>query len=229
LTDQQFAAIVLHLRILIVLLGFVAGILIAFAWYCDDGSPTLSAALDHRGKPRVLRCKGRSRAGARLFLFRGRARPAAGDEAAHPGRGVAHGGKLRQAARAVEAARTTDRRSAFAGNVMLPAPIMAASRRFKANLRQLSPKRQPTFTTPAGGRSPLAPGWPPTELSHVRGHLARQRAAIAWVKSTWPARCWWPRPAPKNTGRQHQDVADGSQFQRFGADPNGVDVFDATE
>ena len=33
MTDQQFAAIVLHLRILIVLLGFVAGILIAFAWY----------------------------------------------------------------------------------------------------------------------------------------------------------------------------------------------------
>ena len=31
MTDQQFAAIVLHLRILIVLFGFVAGILIAFA------------------------------------------------------------------------------------------------------------------------------------------------------------------------------------------------------
>ena len=32
MTDQHFAAVLLHLRILIVLLGFVVSILVAFAW-----------------------------------------------------------------------------------------------------------------------------------------------------------------------------------------------------
>jgi hypothetical protein len=32
MTDQQFSAVLLHLRIIIGLLGFVVGILLAFAW-----------------------------------------------------------------------------------------------------------------------------------------------------------------------------------------------------
>jgi hypothetical protein len=33
MTDQQFKALVLHLRIIIVLLGFIAGMMVAFVWY----------------------------------------------------------------------------------------------------------------------------------------------------------------------------------------------------
>ena len=32
MTDQQFTAVLLHLRILIALLGFMVGIMVAFAW-----------------------------------------------------------------------------------------------------------------------------------------------------------------------------------------------------
>jgi ABC-type antimicrobial peptide transport system permease subunit len=32
MTDQQFAAVLLHLRIIIGLLGFTVGILLGFAW-----------------------------------------------------------------------------------------------------------------------------------------------------------------------------------------------------
>jgi hypothetical protein len=32
MTDQQFRAIVLHLRIMIVFLGFTAGVVVAIAW-----------------------------------------------------------------------------------------------------------------------------------------------------------------------------------------------------
>jgi hypothetical protein len=32
MTDQQFASLLLHARILIGLLGFIVGILLAFAW-----------------------------------------------------------------------------------------------------------------------------------------------------------------------------------------------------
>ncbi len=59
----------------------------------------LSAALDRRREQQcVLHCPRRQRAGARLFLFRGRARSALGGQAAHPRRGPPHGGELRQAA-----------------------------------------------------------------------------------------------------------------------------------
>ncbi len=32
MTDQQFKAMLFHLRVIIALLGFVAGIMVAFAW-----------------------------------------------------------------------------------------------------------------------------------------------------------------------------------------------------
>ncbi len=36
LTDQQFRSVITHLRIIIAILGFVAGILVALAWaYCE--------------------------------------------------------------------------------------------------------------------------------------------------------------------------------------------------
>ena len=45
IADQQFAAVLLHLRILIVLLGFVVSILVAFAWEYLCNQPDRPGAL----------------------------------------------------------------------------------------------------------------------------------------------------------------------------------------
>src|SRR5437870_5814539 len=55
-SDQQFTALLLHLRIMIVLLGFIAGLMVAFAWEylwpCRPGKPLSGPAvqLSHVGE-----------------------------------------------------------------------------------------------------------------------------------------------------------------------------------
>jgi hypothetical protein len=86
------------------------------------------AAVDNRGARQcVLHREGRHRAGARLFLFPGRARSALCGQAAQQGRGPPHGGKLRQAAGAAaaegprKASRTSLARSNDAVSLVAPA------------------------------------------------------------------------------------------------------------
>ena len=72
------------------------------SWVYARRSPH-PAAVDRRGAYGVVHRPRRHWAGARLFLFRGRARSALGGQAAHPRRGPPHGGELRQAAGAAAA------------------------------------------------------------------------------------------------------------------------------